>query len=152
MMETKHIKQKKMGSMSEIKNKAIVHRFIDEAYNKRNLAIGDELLAANVVLHVSDTYIEGCVGWKQYASSFLNTFSDIVISVEDTIAEGDKVVANWTCGGIHSGELQGIAPTGKRVTWTGIAIYRFAGSRIEEVWVWNDLLSLMRQLGVGPYG
>lgn len=152
MIETKHISQKKIRSMSKIKNKAIVHRFIDEAYNKRNLTIGDELLAANVVLHVSDAYIEGGVGWKQYTGNFLNAFSDIVISVEDTIAEGDKVVANWTCSGIHSGELQGIAPTGKRVTWTGIAIYRFVGGRIEEVWVWNDLLSLMRQLGVGPYG
>jgi predicted ester cyclase len=138
--------------MSTKQNKAIICRFIDEAYNKRNLTVGDELLATNVVLHVSNADIEGPEGWKQYASSFLAGFSDIVVSVKDTIAEGDKVVANWICNGIHTGELQGIAPTGKQVTWTGIAIYRFVDDKIEEIWVWNDLLSLFRQLGVVPSG
>ncbi len=115
--------------MSTKQNKAIVCRFIDEAYNKRNLTVGDELLAANVVLHISNVDIEGHEGWKQYASGFLTGFSDIVISVKDTIAEGDKVVARWLCHGIHTGELQGIVPTGKQATWTGIAIYRFVGGR-----------------------
>jgi predicted ester cyclase len=138
--------------MSTKQNKAIVRRFIDEAYNKRNLTVGDEVLAANVVLHVSNSEIKGLEGWKQYAGSFLAGFSDIVISVKDTIAEGDRVVANWICHGIHTGELQGVAPTGKKATWTGIAIYRFESGKIEEVWVWNDLWSMMRQLGVIPSG
>jgi len=128
-------------------NKDIVLHFIDEAYNKKNLTVGDELLAPNVVLHISDVDIERPDGWKQYASGFLTGFSDIIVSVEDTIAEGDKVVVNWTCRGMHTGYLQGISPTDKQVIWTGIAIYRFAGDKIEEVWVWNDLMSLMRQLG-----
>ncbi len=134
--------------MSTKQNKAMVYHFVDEAYNKRNLTVGDELLATDVVLHISNVDIKGREGWKKYACGFLNGFSDIVISVEDTIAEGDKVVANWICHGIHTGELQGIAPTGKQVTWTGIAIYRFAGGKIEEVWVWNDIWGMMRQLGV----
>ena len=138
--------------MSIKKNKAMVCHFIDEAYNKRNLAVGDELLAANMVLHVSNSDIKGPEGWKQYAGSFLDGFSDIIISVNNTIAEGDVVVANWICHGIHTGELQGIAPTGKQVTWTGIAIYRFEGGKIEEVWVWNDIWGMMRQLGVIPDG
>jgi predicted ester cyclase len=133
-------------------NKSIVCRFIDEAYNKRNLTVGDELLAVNVVLHVSNSDIKGLEGWKQYAGSFLAGFSDIVISVKDTIAEGDMVVANWICHGIHTGELQGIAPTGKKAMWTGIAIYRFSGGKIEEVWVWNDIWGMMRNLGVIPSG
>ncbi len=134
--------------MSAKQNKVIVYRFIDEAYNKRNLTVGDELLATDVVLHISNADIRGREGWKQYASGFLAGFSDIVISVEDTIAEGDKVVANWISHGIHTGELQGIAPTGKQVTFTGIAIYRFAGDRIKEIWVWNDIWGMMRQLGI----
>jgi predicted ester cyclase len=138
--------------MSTKQNKDIVCRFIDEAYNKRNLTVGDELLAANVVIHVSNYEIKGLEGWKQYADSFLVGFSDIVISVKGTIAEGDKVVANWICHGVHTGELQGIAPTGKQATWTGIAIYRFVGGKIEEVWVWNDIWGMMRQLGVIPSG
>ena len=134
--------------MNDKQNKAIVCRFIDEAYNKRNMAVGDELLADNVILHISNIDIEGRQGWKQYASGFLTGFSDIGISVEETIAEGDKVVAYWICHGIQTGELQGIAPTGKLVTWTGIAIYRFEGGKIQEVWVWNDIWGMMRQLGV----
>ncbi len=134
--------------MSTKQNKALVCHFIDEAYNKRNLTVGDELLTTDVVLHTSNVDIKGREGWKQYAGGFLAGFSNIVISVEDTIAEGDKVVANWICHGIHTGELQGIAPTGKQVTWTGIAIYHFVGGKIEEVWVWNDIWGMMRQLGV----
>ncbi len=137
--------------MSMKQNKAAVCRFIDEAYNKRNLIVGDELLAANVVLHTSNVDIKGVEGWKNYARNFLTGFSDIVISVKDTVAEGEKVVARWICHAIHTSELLGIAPTGKRVTWTGIAIYRFAGSKIEEIWVWNDLLSLLQQLNVVSY-
>ncbi len=137
--------------MSTKENKAIVLRFIDEAYNKRNLTVGDELLANNVILHVSNVDIEGPIGWKQYAGGFLAGFSGINISVGSIIGEGDRVVANWTCRGIHTGKLQGIAPTGKQVMWTGIAIYRFVSDKIEEIWVWNDLLSLMRQLGVIPF-
>ncbi len=134
--------------MSTKQNKAIVCRFIDKAYNKRNLTVGDELLATDVVLHTSNVDIKGREGWKQYANGFLAGFSDIVISVEGTIAEGDKVVANWICHGIHTGELQGIVPTGKQVMWTGIAIYRFAGDEIKEIWVWNDIWGMMRQLGI----
>ena len=134
--------------MSAKENKIVVLRFINEAYNRRNLTVGDESLAANVVLHIPYADIEGLEGWKQYAGSFLTGFTDIVVHVKDTIAEGDKVVAHWTCGGVHTGELQGIAPTDKQATWTGIAIYRFAGDKIEEIWVWNDLLGMMRQLGV----
>ena len=111
--------------MSAKQNKEAVCRFIDEAYNKRNLTVGDELLATKVVLHVSNSDINGIEGWKQYAGSFLAGFSNIVICVKDIIAEGDKVVASWICHGIHTGELQGIAPTGKQATWTGIAIYCF---------------------------
>ena len=138
--------------MSTKQNKDAVCRFIDEAYNKRNLTIGDELLGTKVVLHVSNSEINGIEGWKQYAGSFLAGFSNIVISVNDIIAEGEKVVASWICHGIHSGELQGIAPTGKHAMWRGIAIYRFAGGKIEEVWVWNDIWGIMRQLGAIPSG
>jgi predicted ester cyclase len=96
--------------MSAKENKIVVLRFINEAYNRRNLTVGDESLAANVVLHIPYADIEGLEGWKQYAGSFLTGFTDIVVHVKDTIAEGDKVVAHWTCGGVHTGELQGICP------------------------------------------
>jgi len=68
--------------MSAEEIKALLCRFLDEAYNKGNLAVGDGLLASRVVFHTPDADIEGTEGWKQYASSFLNGFSDLVVSVE----------------------------------------------------------------------
>ena len=129
-------------------NKALVSRFIDEAYNKRNLTVGDELLAINVVIHISNSDIKGIEGWKQYAGSFLAGFSDIIMSVNEIIAEGDKIVASWTCRGVHTGEFHGIIHTDKQATWTGIAIYHFVDNKIGEVWVWNDIWSMMQQLGI----
>ena len=136
--------------MSAEDNKATVRRFIDEAYNKRNLTVGDEWLTADAVFYTRDVEVKGIEGWKQYAGAFLNGFLELVVSVEDTIAEGDKVVAYWTCRGTHTGEFQGIAPTGKQAEWMGIAVYRFAGGKIIEIRGWNDALGLMQQLGVVP--
>ncbi len=136
--------------MSTKQNKAIVCRFIDEAYNKRNLTVGDELLAANVVLHVSNSDIKGLEGWKQYAGSFLDGFSEIVISVKDTIAEGDKVVTRWTGHGTHKGELAGIPATGKSATVTGMGVDRIVNGKIVESWGIFDQFGMMQQLGVIP--
>ena len=129
--------------------KTLIGNFIDETYNKRNLTVGDELLATNVVIHISNSdNINGIEDWKLYANSFLTGFSDIVISVKDTIGQGDKMVVRWTCRGVHTGEFHGIIPTDKQATWTGIAIYHFVGNKIDEIWVWNDIWSMMQQLGV----
>lgn len=136
--------------MSTEENKATVRQIIEEAYSKGNLAVGDELLTANVVLHTTSADIEGPEGWKQFVTAWRTPFPDLRIAVEDTIAEGDKVVARWTARGTHKGHLRSIAPTGKQVTVTGVAIYRFAGGKIEEMWALNDALGLMQQLGVVP--
>jgi len=133
-------------------NKAIVRRFLEEAYSKGNLAVGDESLTDNVVLHTPDADIVGIEGWKKFATMFLTAFPDLQLTIDEMIAEGDKVVASWTCRGTHNGYLRSIAPTGKQVTWTGIAIYRLAGGKIEHIWGMNDALGMMKQLGVIPSG
>jgi predicted ester cyclase len=133
-------------------NKAIVRRFLEEAYSKGNLAVGDESLTDNVVLHTPDADIMGIEGWKKFATMFLTAFPDLQLTIDEMIAEGDKVVASWTCRGTHNGYLRSIAPTGKQVTWTGIAIYRLAGGKIEHIWGMNDALGMMKQLGVIPSG
>ncbi len=131
-------------------NKAIVCRLLDEAYGMRNLAVGDECLSTNVVGRSPGAYIEGIEAWKKFATAFLNAFPNLHISINDVIAEGDKVAAHWTCSGTHGGEFQGIAPTGKEVKWTGMGIYRFSGKKIEEILSLQDALGLMQQLDVIP--
>jgi predicted ester cyclase len=72
------------------------------------------------------------------------------INIEDIIAADDKVVVRWSSHGTHRGEMQGIPPTNRPMTMTGMAIYRFAGGKIVEEWMNNDTLGMLRQLGVIP--
>jgi hypothetical protein len=77
-------------------------------------------------------------------------YPDIQLTVEDVIAEGDKVVARNTVTGTHQGEFMGVGPTGKSVTYNEIFIFRFANGRVVETWGVVDVLSQMKQLGVIP--
>jgi steroid delta-isomerase-like uncharacterized protein len=129
-------------------NQALVRRFLDEAYNKRNLAVGDELLTADCVFNGFPTAIQGIAGWKKYAAAFLTAFpDDLQVIVEDSIATMDKVAARWTAKGTHKGPWRGIKPTGRKVRWFGVALFTFSGGRIKEVWGLNDVLSIMQQIG-----
>lgn len=74
----------------------------------------------------------------------------MLITVEDLLAEGDKVVDRWTARGTHPGELIGIPPTGKEVTITGMDILRISNGKIAEIWHQEDMLGMMQQLGVIP--
>src|SRR5512141_1852415 len=106
------------GKMFEQDYETIVRRFLDVAYNKRNLAIADELLGEDCVFHAIPKSIQGIAGWKMYASAFLTAFpDDLQIAVEDTFAVENKVAARWTAQGTHKGQLRGIAPTGNLVRW-----------------------------------
>ena len=89
-------------------------------------------------------------GVRQFVNTYLGAFPDGHTTVEDSIAEGDKVAYRWTFRGTHRGELMGIPPTGEQVEITGITINRLSGSKIEEQWNLFDELGMMRQLGVAP--
>jgi steroid delta-isomerase-like uncharacterized protein len=138
--------------MSIEENKAIVSRATEEIFNKNNLAVVDELYATNFVSHGSD--IPGVTpdreGYKQFVTMSRTALPDFHTTIEDMIAEGDKVVQRFTARGTHKGEFMGIPPTGKQVTITGIAIDRIAGGKIVENWVNIDMLGMMVQLGVVP--
>ena len=77
-------------------------------------------------------------------------FPDFRLTIEDLIAEGETVMARWSCRGTHKGDLSGIAPTGKQFTISGVSIARFANGKMAEGWVNWDALGLMQQLGVVP--
>jgi predicted ester cyclase len=136
--------------MSAEESKALARRVLEEMFNKGNLDVADELLAPNYVDHdpAMPEDIHGPEGFKQYVSGYRSAFSDLHLTFEDQIAEGDKVVTRWTGTGTHDGELSGIAPTGNRVTLPGMEIVRISGGKLVEGWEGYDTMNLMRQLDV----
>ncbi len=132
-------------------NKAAVRRYIEEAWNRGKLAMVDEVLAPNYASHdPGNPEYTGREGVKQLITLYRNAFPDLHWSIEDQIAEGDKVVTRWTARGTHKGDLRGIPSTGKQVTVTGTTCSRFAGGKVAESWVNWDTLGLMQQLGAVP--
>jgi len=137
--------------MSLEKNKALVRHLYEEALNKGNLAVVDEILAPNYVRHgLAPGAPPGPESTKQVFTIMRAALPDLRITVEPIVGEGDKVAAQVTGRGTHKGEFMGIAPTGKQVTVTTIGIYRFAGSKLEEAWIQMDELGMLQQLGVMP--
>ena len=136
--------------MSTEENKALIRHFVEEA-NKHNLNQADEMCAPDVVGHFPGLPpVQGLDTFKQLVSGMLTAFPDLHVTVEDLIAEGDKVVFRQTWRGTHQGAFQGIRPTGKQVTFTGIAICRIVGGKIAEEWAVHDDLGLMQRLGAIP--
>ena len=132
--------------MSE-ENKAIVRRYYDQL-DKGNLAIIDQLVAANYVGHYPGGQdIHGPEGSKELTGVFYTAFPDLQHIIEDIVAEGDKIVGRFTIRAGHKGEFMGIAPTNRQVTFTAISIYQLADGKIVEAWVEYDALGLMQQLG-----
>ena len=133
-------------------NKNTVRRLFEEVWNKGNLQVTDDLFTPNYSHHDSSTpdVGRGPDSEKKRATLYRTAFPDLRLTVEDIIAEGETVVARWSCRGTHKGELNGIAPTGKHVNITGISIARFTNGKMSEGFVNWDALSLMQQLGVVP--
>jgi steroid delta-isomerase-like uncharacterized protein len=130
--------------MSVEANKALVQRYIKEAWNKGNVDVLDELYGANFN---SGGYGDGGVGGLQAAiTSYRTSFPDLHFTVEEVIAEEDKVAYRWTSRGTHHGEYDGIAPTGKPMTVTGITILRIVDGKITEDRSETNISSLREQL------
>ena len=138
--------------MSE-ENKALARRAWEAVFNQRNLDALDEFYAyaADAVWHQPDQDLQGLEEVKQWLARPFEAFPDLNVTVEDVIAEGDKVVIRYTSGGTHQGETGGLGPpTGRQIELEGIAIQRFEGSKIVEFWDRFDNLSLLQQLGLAP--
>ena len=140
--------------MSTEENKALVRR-VFEAFNNQNLAVVDELLeeryAPAFVWHDAPPgFSPGLAGFKQAFTASWTAFPDGHWTIEDQIAEGDKVTTRYTGRGTHRGEFLGVPPTGKQASWTGIEIDRIEEDKIVETWLIADLLGMMQQLGVIP--
>ena len=131
-------------------NKAMVRR-VEELWNTGNLDAVDEIFAIDFVNHdpISPD-VRDLETYKEYITRVRIAFPDFHVTVEDMIAEGDKVAARWIATGIQKGELMGIPPTDKQATWSGMTIYRIVDGEIVEAWWAKDMYSLLMQLGVIP--
>ena len=131
-------------------NTTVASRWYEEVFNAGNMALIDELFAPDFVDHDPSNPLPGLEGVRQLVSMYRGAFPDLRLTIEDEITEGDRVVTRFTGRGTHKGSLMGIPPTAKRVTITAIDILRFENGRIAEHWGNQDLLGMMRQLGVIP--
>jgi steroid delta-isomerase-like uncharacterized protein len=132
------------------KNKAIVLRHWEEVVSKGKLDLIDEIFAPDFVAHEADQDIRGPEGVRQFIVMLRAAFPDLQVTVEDVLAEGDKVVQRWSARGSHQGELMGLAPSGKRISVAGITISHFEGGKVAEEWELYDTMGMMQQLGAIP--
>ncbi|WP_346924733.1 ester cyclase [uncultured Arthrobacter sp.] len=138
--------------MSAETNKALARRLTEEAFNAGNIDVLDELLATGIVNHDSAAP-ESTVGLDAARASiegYRTAFPDLRVTIEDQIADDDRVVTRWSAKGTHQGELMGMPATGKQTTVTGITIDRIEDGRIAESWTNWDTLGMLQQLGVVP--
>ena len=134
---------------TEAENEAIARRWHEEMINGEDLGVLDEIVASDIVHHAG-TFPDG-VGAdavKDVIGALLTGFPDAHHTVEQVLVDGNTVVVRWRGEGTQTGEFQGYPPTGKRVSWTGINIFRLECGQIAEAWSEVDGLGRLRQLGV----
>lgn len=135
--------------MSE-QNKALYRRVIEEIWHDKNPDKIDEIYAKDFVMHTPVGDYKGPEGYREIYDAYANAFPDCRFHIGGILAEGDRVMLQYTYTGTHKGELMDIAPTGKKISVMGIAVMRASGGKIvEESAVW-DLYGLLQQLEVVP--
>jgi steroid delta-isomerase-like uncharacterized protein len=111
----------------------------------------DEVYAPDLVWHEPDQDVRGLEEAKRFVQMYKTAFPDLHVTVEDAIAEGDRVVTRWTMRGTHQGEVEEFGPpTGRQIVLKGITIHRLEDGKIVEEWERYDNLSAMQQLGLAP--
>jgi steroid delta-isomerase-like uncharacterized protein len=129
-------------------NKTLARRWFDELFSRGDLDAANEILSAEFVDHLPRGDERGIEELKHYITMYRTAFPDIRDTVEEIVAEGDKVVVRWTSRATHQGEFMGVAPTGRHVTFTGMRLFRIAENKIAESWVNLDERGLQEQLGI----
>lgn len=150
------LRSKTGANMSLEENKAIVRRFYEELWNKRNLSVADEIIAPECVTHqlqsgaISVAVPRSPEAVKQHVNEWLTGFPDLRFEVQQMIAEEDLVTSRSMMSGTHTGAWLGIAPTGKEVSIRLMVTQRIADGRIVEDWVLVEALGFFQQLGLIP--
>ncbi|MFN8472417.1 MAG: ester cyclase [Anaerolineae bacterium] len=138
--------------MSLEENKTVIRRWFEEM-NKGNMAAVDEFYGADYVLHdpnVPPDLPRGPASVRRYLAPIMAGFPDSSVTVDDVIAEGDKIAVRFTARGNHTGDFMGIPPSGKPIEARGISIIRIADGQMVEEWQNFDILTLLQQIGAIP--
>ena len=143
-----------MSATRPITNKAVVQR-LQDAVNSHDARIIsstiDELVRPDVLIRTPlPVRTTGTEALKEVFARLMSGLPDLHITVEDMVAEGDRVVARNTVSGTHHGEYLGLPPTGRRISYDEIFVFRLADGRIVETWGVVDVLSQLKQLGAMP--
>jgi steroid delta-isomerase-like uncharacterized protein len=130
-------------------NKSVIRRLFDEVYNTKNVALIDDLTTPDFVDHSPVTGLEtGPAGLKQFIGIIATVFPDNHLTIDDLLAEGDRVAARWTSHNTHTGgDFFGIPPSGRTAVFSGTTIYRLDNGKIAELWYNADTMGLFAQLG-----
>ena len=134
--------------MSVEENKKIAIAVFPAAWNDGDFGPAEQYVDAEVVDHFDNS--RGIEAFKGVIQGFRSALPDLRLTVHHEIAEGDLVVHHWTMTGTQQGAFQGLPPTDKTLTWTGITIVRIDGGKIVERWANVDVLAILQQLGVVP--
>lgn len=133
--------------------KALARRIADEVWTQGKLEVIDEVIAEDFVgLNPTDGEIRGRDGFRQLVERYRSAFPDTTMRITGIVAEGNVVASHWRATGTHTGELMGIAPTGREVTVEGTVIDRVEDGRIVESHGVFDALGLLQQIGAVPAG
>jgi len=129
-------------------NKALVRRNFEVIWTQCNLEVADEIIDSHYVGHIAalpDT-VRGVQAFKQVVMLYHLSAPDIRFEIQDQLAEGDKVATRWIAHGTHQGEFMGIAPSGQRMSVTGMSFHRIEQGRIQESWDDWDALSMLQNM------
>ena len=132
--------------MSE-NNKEVVRRVVEEHWNKKNAGLATELFTENCSVQTPDGALKGLAGARSLLNTYAAAFPDFLITIDELIAEGDKVAFRYGFKGTHKGKLGELAASGKPVTVSGIGIYQIASGKIAEGRLEWDRTSLQEQIG-----
>lgn len=136
----------------EVRHKASFRRFAEEAWNKGNLDVVDQVFAPEYIAHAANAEhnVYGPEGHKEFIASFRQAFPDVHLTFGDLLAEGDLLVARMTWAGTHMDTYMGIPATGKRVSVDVTGINRFENGLVVEAWGVVDMMGMLQQLGAIP--
>ncbi|HLZ55500.1 MAG TPA: ester cyclase [Ktedonosporobacter sp.] len=129
--------------------KVAYRQFMEELFNQRDLSAVDRYVDPNQINHhLYPGQKEGSEGVKQTATTLLQAFPDLHMTIDEIVQREDTLVIVWTMQGTQKGTLFGMPPSGNQATWTGIDSVRFSNGKVAERWGQHDALSMAKQLGV----
>src|SRR5467141_1597213 len=149
---TNRVIRRRRTNLMSAENKAIVRRLYEEVWNERKLEVVNELISPSHALQGPNIFGSsiGPEAYKRQVSRFLEGYPDLRWTIENTIAEEDKVVACWTISGTHKGDYMGVPATNKKISVEGITIHHITNGKIMDSYVSWDIWGMMQQLGVVP--